>query len=386
MIIVVMLLGAAVVYMVLRRIYSRLWYKNLTLEIAFSKKHVICGESVQLIEVVTNKKRLPLPYINVKFQVNRALKFEDGEENSVVSDMTYRNDVFSLMMYQRVTRNIPVKCGRRGVYSLERADMTSSGLFMNDINLIGTKQHAHITVFPRSADTQKLSVLYSKVTGAVEKNKYLNPDIFAFRGIRDYDTSDTMNTINWKASAGNGQLMVNQYQETMCQSVCILLNLEPEGMLKDEVLLEESISIASGLAQNLIEQRVQVSLVSNGVDYIENDSVCVDEGMGQAHLNAVNTALARIDLSKQPKSFADMLLDLKRGAGAAKNRALSEKQDVLFVMISQSRRRDVQLAFDSLTGKNSMCVWILPFYREQETALDYTCASLVEWEVHKRAV
>lgn len=29
---------------------------------------------------VTNKKRLPLPYINLKFQVNRAFRFEDGEK------------------------------------------------------------------------------------------------------------------------------------------------------------------------------------------------------------------------------------------------------------------------------------------------------------------
>ena len=115
MLIIVMLLGAGAVYMVLRKIYAALWYKNLTVRIDFSKKNAVCGETIELVETVTNKKRLPLPYINLKFQVNRAFRFEDGEENSVVSDNTYRNDIFSLMMYQKVTRKIPIKCTKRGI-------------------------------------------------------------------------------------------------------------------------------------------------------------------------------------------------------------------------------------------------------------------------------
>lgn len=77
-----------------QKIYAALWYKNLTVRIDFSKKNAVCGETIELVETVTNKKRLPLPYINLKFQVNRAFRFEDGEENSVVSDNTYRNDIF----------------------------------------------------------------------------------------------------------------------------------------------------------------------------------------------------------------------------------------------------------------------------------------------------
>ena len=52
----------------------------------------------------------------------------------------------------------------------------------------------------------------------------------------------------------------------MCQSVCILANVEPEGMLKQELLSETTISMASGLAQYLISQKINVSLISNGVE------------------------------------------------------------------------------------------------------------------------
>ena len=48
--------GAGAVYMVLRKIYAALWYKNLTVRIDFSKKNAVCGETIELVETVTNKK------------------------------------------------------------------------------------------------------------------------------------------------------------------------------------------------------------------------------------------------------------------------------------------------------------------------------------------
>ena len=348
MLIIVMLLGAGAVYMVLRKIYAALWYKNLTVRIDFSKKNAVCGETIELIETVTNKKRLPLPYINLKFQVNRAFRFEDGEENSVVSDNTYRNDIFSLMMYQKVTRKIPIKCTKRGIYSIGRADMVSSGLFMNDINLVGTNQNANIVVFPKQINPELTDITFSKIMGAVEKNTYLNPDIFEFCGIREYDTHDTMNMINWKASARTGQLMVNQYKETMCQSVCILANVEPEGMLKQELLSEITISMASGLAQYLISQKINVSLISNGVetDGEKTDFLEVEEGGGLSHLNEINTVLAGIDLSKNANRFTDILEELTDRTHNKHEYGMSEMADTLYIMISQNRRKDLQKSLE----------------------------------------
>ena len=46
--------------------------------------------------------------------------------------------------------------------------------------------------------------------------------------------------------------MVNQYNETVSRNVCILLNLESEGVLMQEDVIEQAISIAAGLAQMCI--------------------------------------------------------------------------------------------------------------------------------------
>lgn len=371
MIIALMLAGAGIVYWLLRTFYSKMWNKNLEASVRFSTDHAVQGDTIELIEVVANGKRLPLPYINVKFQMDRSFIFEDESDNAQISDKTYRNDIFSLLMYQRSTRKIPVTCTKRGVYRIHQIELISTGIFMNEVLVVNCLQHELLTVYPTALDTSALQVPFSKVMGNIEKNRYLYEDPFAFRGIRDYDSHDAMNTVNWKASARTGALMVNQYNETMCQEVCILLNLEPEGMLRYDQLSEASISIAAGLSQMFIEHGVQVSLVSNGRDTVSGEEIVVEPGSGFNHINAVNTALARIDLSQEQTDFAVLMQETKE----------KKTEQTLYIMISQNRRESLQQSFDSLTTHPSECMWILPYHTGMDVLLEQTAAQTVPWEV-----
>ncbi len=66
MIIIVMFIGAYAMYMLLRILYAKRWNKNLTANVKFSVDHVVQGETLELVEIVTNRKKLPLAYINLK--------------------------------------------------------------------------------------------------------------------------------------------------------------------------------------------------------------------------------------------------------------------------------------------------------------------------------
>ena len=50
---------------------------NLQLKVDFSKNVADFGEDIELIEVAENRKRLPLPFIILKFEAPRELKFYD---------------------------------------------------------------------------------------------------------------------------------------------------------------------------------------------------------------------------------------------------------------------------------------------------------------------
>lgn len=375
MILLLMIAGAGIVYFVIQLVYRKVWNKNLSADISFSSDNVVAGESIELVEVVTNKKRMPLPYIHLKFQADRSLIFGDGNENSQVTDKTYRNDIFSLLMYQRITRKIPLLCSKRGVYTINKLEMISTGIFMNEVLIVNRPVNAEIVVYPAIADVDMLQVIFSRLMGDIERNKYLYEDPFVFRGIRDYTSTDPMNTINWKASARTGNFMVNQFNETMCQEVCILLDVESESMLKRDDLSEISISIAAGLSQMLVEKGISVSVITNGADYSSGEHIVTDVATGAAHLKAINTALARIDLNREPVDFKELI--------ARRVRVQVEKAEdkCIYVMIAQNKRVDLQQAFDSLTGGRNDCMWIVPVDKDEEPELKYTKAVQVLYRV-----
>ena len=62
-----------------------------------------------------------------------------------------------------------------------------------------------------------------RMLGIMQCSRHLYEDPFTFRGIREYTTSDPMKTINWKASARTGGLMVNTFDSVMTQKVMLYL-------------------------------------------------------------------------------------------------------------------------------------------------------------------
>lgn len=370
-------------YLLLKRFYIRHWNDNLKTKVRFSSSSAVCGDTLELIEVVSNEKRLPLPYIHLKFKADKALEFKDGTENARVSDAVYRDDVFSLLMNQRITRRIPIMCKKRGVYGISDIGMTFTGIFMNDLCISPVKSASDITVYPNPYDCDGFDILYSRVLGIMERNSNRNPDIFAFRQIREYDTSDPMNTINWKASAKSQSLMVNQYNETTCQAVCILLNLEPEGVLVYERLCEASISIAAGIAERLLADGVSVGIVSNGRDYDNNQPVRLSPSAGPEHIKNIDTALARIDLAAQMDDFAASVKETTKDFET--DVFGGDDRDIYYIVISQNTRRDVQECADKVGVDSRNCMFIVPYFKEEEASLDYFDGNVISWEVSHNA-
>ena len=113
--IILMLIGVVIVYNILRVAYRDNWSRNLSVDVTFSSNTATKGDTIKMVETVTNAKRMPLPCVNIKFSIDKNLVFGQEDNNSRITDKTYRNDVFSLLSNQRVTRKIDVLCARRGV-------------------------------------------------------------------------------------------------------------------------------------------------------------------------------------------------------------------------------------------------------------------------------
>lgn len=373
--VLLMLLGVAIVYLAVKLIYRYNWNKGLSAKLDFDKKHVVKDDVVNLTEVVTNEKKLPLPCVNLKFQAARELRFPDTDTNSSVSDKTYRNDVFSFLANQRITRKVPVRCTKRGVFRISGLEITFAGLFMNEINVLKSGNECEITVYPKAADARELKPVNSRISGEAQRKKYMLEDPFVFRGIRDYTSNDSLKNVNWKASARTGNLMVNEYDESVSRNVCILLNLEESGALRYDAVDEEAISIASGIAEMLVSQGINVSIISNGCDVDTHNHVFVQGGAGMGHLNNINTALARIDTGIAMEEYSAMLEKILEPDN------MRIESEYVYVLISASRRKKLQSVINKISRLQADMVWIVPHFPGDDYGLELCDFEPVGWEV-----
>lgn len=295
---------AFLLFVLQKLIYKKLWNKQLTANITFAEHHIFEGQQGQLKEIIENKKRLPLSMLKVKFQADRHLKFEDTK-GSRTTDLYYRNEVFQINGGERLTRTLPFTGGRRGYYTIDSMDLVASDLFMTALYVETRSIHTSLYVYPKPFDSREFKMSLQQLNGEVLTKRHLLEDPFEYRGIREYQPTDDMRSINWKATAKTGDFKVNQKNYTALKAIRVFLNLEDNNLLKKEECVEASMQIAAGLCRFFLNQGIQVACFGNGVDIISHLPMAVEASGGKGQLEAVYCALARVDTSVPAADFND---------------------------------------------------------------------------------
>lgn len=371
MIFIVLLIAFALLVWLQRLLYSRYWLSKLTVKISFSARIGQEGEQLYLDEQITSSKPLPLPWLTVKFQVSRHLIFPDNV-NATISDDYYREDLFSLGMYQRITRRLPVQLKKRGYYTIKSIDLLSNDLLLTQKLIDHVSSSSILTVCPRLIAREALQIPYQHLLGEIITRNSLNPDPFEFRSIRDYQNYDTMRAINWMATARTGNLKVNVHEVTAARDVLILLNVEPDGAFYEERLIEEAIRIAGSLTQYLIEDGVSCSFLTNARDIISQEICSIPQGRSQQHIQAVLEQLGRLDLKQKPAAFFDLL-----------NERMQARADFRPVMLTISLNCSSVLTtvWEEYLASGGTGCWIVPHYNDGKSRLPDISGAVYTWEV-----
>lgn len=353
MAIIVMALGAVLFLYIIKNIYTKYWEKGVEASLSLSSHTAYPGDRLTLTEVIVNGKWLPLPMIKVKFAVDKSLVFDDVVGNTKLSDKCYKSDVFSILFYQKITRKLMFTCTSRGYFTIDTMDVVSTDVLMDSVLAKICEVNESLLVYPAPILGDEIEIPYKRLMGTVLSKQFSYEDPFEFKGIREYQQYDSMKDINWNASARTGELKVNVHNYTASRQVMLLLNLEDEGVLKDDDLKEKSISMASSLAYMLIEQGVMVSLFTNGKDKITQIEQGISSGCDKSHFESINTSLARIDLKQETCDFTQYL------------EALSEDKDkfgdgTAVVLISHARREELVSLYKKLKGDRQDMMWIAP--------------------------
>lgn len=367
------IIGAACVFLLQRLLYQKYWNKRLSVSVRFSQHAITEQEEGELLETICNQKWLPM--LRVKFEADRHLDFQQ-EGNLSVTDRCYKNDIFTAMMWQKITRRLKFVGRRRGFYTIQQLAVDSTDLFMEKHLGMDCPCDTWLYVYPGQADARRLLIPFRKMMGDILTRTYTYEDPFEFQGIRPYQPFDSMRDVNWKASARTGELRTNVHGHTVRQEVCLLLNLKPESMMEYRQLQEESIRIVNSLAGMFLAQGIPVGIYSNAKDLLSQKELVLPSGGDRQHLNRVRENLSRLDLSLEMEDFGDFFECCKA----------RQQGQTLYVLVSASQRDDVTQLYAALAGQSPGSQWILPLHPWMEQKIQAVKNSaIVRWEVGQNA-
>ncbi|MDE5863835.1 MAG: DUF58 domain-containing protein [Lachnospiraceae bacterium] len=360
---------AILIYLLQMILYGRFWDENLTVSISYSKTYADVGDTIELLEQIENRKPLPLPILYVKFCSSITFQYE-AAENVSLSDHYYRNDIFSVLGNQQITRTQTFRTTKRGCYIIDSINLVSSDLFMRNRYAAVADNHAVLYVYPKQlTDRQSLSLTSSIIGNVTRRTLYEDP--LSFRGIRDYTSQDSMRYINWKATAKNQQLMVNTYFDTQNSEVILLLNVDTQTIKRSEPLQEYLICIAATLLRQFTRLGLASRLAVNLADSNTDRPVISDLGIGQEHLQKLLQILALLNLSEEPMDFLSFF--------DGSNSLFSHRENsTAYVIISNYRRDDLLMQYRSKKQSGYQLHFICP----EEKGLAPALPDVTPWEVN----
>lgn len=368
-----LLLSVLFIWLLQKLIFEKFWDKGLTVSLSFSDPFIYEGDVSSLKETVTNSKRLPVLALSVRLSMSRDLEFLKGaKENSATSDQTYKRDIFSLLPKQKTTRTLPFLGKKRGCYPITSVDVSAFDYFFQKGYYKEFPQATQLFIYPKPVDIRRIALISQAISGMIYSKNRLFLDPFEFSGIREYQKSDPMNHINWKASARTGNLMVNQFDATTNFTVNILADMEDPYILKYEALLEESIRIAASLASGLTADKMPTRVCVNAKDSLTQTSI--DEFMpaGGAQMGILYQKLACLDTSQISAHFSE-LLEKELASGATGE---------TYVIISKNHTEDIVSALHALSKTQNQVLWVLPtMVYDMDHKFDDAALHILHWEV-----
>lgn len=284
-------------------VYRRFALAKITYQRLFSQSSIVAGETVEMVELIENRKFLPVPHVVLEAAFDSSMHFNDDTDafmNRTDRFLTMRS-IFSLSPYTRVTRKHRIRCIRRGVYRLNSAAMTAGGVFGGTafMQWTFTGEGTELTVYPKLMPHFDTYLSSHSFQGDTVVRRYILPDPFIRQGSRPYQFGDPLNQINWKATARTGNLHVHLQEFTADYYVKILLNfIVEEDMwqhISDVDRIEGGISLAATLASDLSSRGISVGFNCNGTQ-MDGELPEVLAGSGPRHLRRLWSAMAGLQM------------------------------------------------------------------------------------------
>ena len=181
---------------------------------------------------------------------------------------------------------VPIQVARRGLYSVERAQILSRFPFGLVERVRNQQRVQRLLVLPRLLPTLAILPLVPKSLGEVETDqKGIGHGLY---GVRDYQRGDPARIIHWKHSARGQGYKVKEFEHEAARGFRLMLDLHfpPGAGRTQEADFEKAVSVTASLARMLIRRGVNVGLWTSAGN--------VPVHGGADHLMRILRALAQV--------------------------------------------------------------------------------------------
>lgn len=295
------LLAAAAVLIVLEsELYRRFGLKRIEYSRRFSRHTATEGDELQMIEVIGNRKPLPLPWLRVESRMAPQLLF-GRRADMEVAGLRYHRSVFFLSPYQQVTRRHRVKASKRGVYRLDSVTFTMGDLFGVSERTQTLPVNDELIVYPREMRFDQLLPMLGTQGDAITR-RYILPDPFLFRGVRPMRPGDSPRDIHWRATAKKREPYVRETETTRNSELTIILNTQMFDDQWDNLSeaqreeIEPGVRLALSIGNRALRDGCRVGFLSNGVLVDHTEPACLPPAGGSGQMARLADALARLQI------------------------------------------------------------------------------------------
>lgn len=279
-------------------LWARVCLRYVAVERRFSQHRAFFGEQIDMTQIFTNGKPLPIPWMSVDDEVPGTLEVDSAEVLPSARTRTVElRTAVSIGWYERLTRHYSIKCTARGEHEFGPMEISSGdvfGLFRRSETITTPET---LLVYPRYVPVEKLGITARQPFGDFKAIQHLATDPLRLRGIREYAYGDNPRHVHWKATARRGSLQTKIFEPVATPQLFIFCNQDTfsrvwEGI--DLETLELTITVAASLANYGIEHGYMVGLQVNAFSPSSDTQVKIAPSRDPGQFTRILENLARI--------------------------------------------------------------------------------------------
>ena len=293
--------------------------RGLTYERRFSQPSAYEGEEVRMIEVIRNRKFLPVPWVKAESRISPHLVFQsDGDVR--ISGERYHKSVFYLKPFEQITRTHRVRLRKRGYYRAGSVSVQAGDLFGLNTPRLQADTGAAIEVYPRLLSAAEIPLPSTRWQGDLLVKRWIAPDPVWVCGVRPYTSGDEQKSIHWRATARAGALQVKVQEKTADPKMLVIINAQTSEnqwgdlMEYEQQAVEYMISLAASLCVNALRFGVEAGFAINVPVDGEDGPTLLPPSKSSAREEEILSAMAHLTL-KRTRTILMVLDDLRACTG-----------------------------------------------------------------------